>query len=310
MIITVTLNPALDKTVQISDFAVDRVNRIETVRIDAGGKGVNVAKVVRCLGFPCAAMGFLSGRTGQLIEESLQEQGIVCDFVYTPGETRTNVKIIDPLRRTHTDLNEPGPEAPPSAVDDLKNRLLQRARPGDLVVFSGSVPPNVDTDIYRKWIALVKGRGADTILDADGELFRKGILSGPGAIKPNIHEMEMLCQKPLETPAEVQNEAEKLFAYGIDSILVSMGARGALFLHDKQMLVTPGIETLVKSTVGAGDAMVAALAIARQRGDSPRDTLRLAAACGTACVMTEGTQMPSPETVKRLLSQAQTEIHG
>ena len=308
MIITVTLNPALDKTVQISGFAIDAVNRIESFRLDAGGKGVNVAKVIRSLGYDCTAMGFLSGRSGQLIEEDLAGLGIGCDFVYTPGETRTNIKIIDPRKSTCTDMNELGPEAPQGAVIELENRLLQRIGSGDLVVFSGSVPPNMDKDIYMRWITLAKGRGADTILDADGVLFRNGIKAGPGAIKPNVHELEMLCRKPLETPIEVQTEAEKLFAYGIDSILVSMGDRGALFLHDKQMYFTPGIEAQVKSTVGAGDAMVAALAISRQRGDSPEETLQLASACGTACVMTEGTQAPTQESVKRLILQTKMDI--
>jgi 1-phosphofructokinase len=308
MIITVTMNPALDKTVHVSGFTIDAVNRTESIRLDAGGKGVNVAKVIRSLGLDCTAMGFLSGRSGEYVEEHLRGLGVNCDFVYTPGETRTNMKIIDSHEHTYTDLNEPGPEASAQALDELEKRLLQKVTFGDLVVFSGSVPPNIEKNIYGTWIALLKRMGVDTILDADGELFRKGIIAGPGAIKPNVHELEMLCRMPLETPEEIRREAEKLLAYGIDSILVSMGEKGALFLRDKQMLFASGVDTNVQSTVGAGDAMVAALAISRQRGDSPEDTLCLACACGTACVMTEGTLPPSPDTVQHLLAEVGTDM--
>lgn len=303
MIITVTLNPALDKTVQISGFTIGGVNRVESSRFDIGGKGINVAKVIRNLGHECTAMGFLSGRSGQYIEKCLEEIGIDCDFVHTAGETRTNIKIADMLRQTNTDLNENGPTVSPKAIEELEERLLNRVSAGDIVVFSGSVPPGVDCDIYRKWITLMKSIGADTILDADGELFCRGIMAGPGAVKPNVHELEIFCHRPLQTPEEVMEEAGKMFSYGVDTVLVSMGSLGAILLSKSRMIHSPGLPVMVESTVGAGDAMVAALAIARQRGDCAEDTLRLAAACGTASVMTQGTQAPSLETVKRLILQ-------
>jgi len=307
MIITVTLHPKLDKTVQIPGFAIGAVNRIESIRFDAGGNGINAAKMIRGLGHESMAMGFLSGRTGRYIEQCLEEMGIGCDFVYTPGETRTNSRIIDLLKETSTDINEIGPLVPPPALAALEERLIERVQPGDLVVFAGSAPQNVDRDIFRKWITLMKARGADTLLDSDGELFCRGVLAGPGAVKPNIHELEMFCRKPLQTQQEVQAEAGRLFSYGIDTVLVSMGSRGALYLDQQQAMHSPGLPADVISTSGAGDAMVAALAVARQRGDSPEDTLRLAIACGTAAVMMEGTQVPSLETVKRLFSQVRIE---
>ena len=308
MIITMTLNPALDKTIEVPDFSVGAVNRVKSVRLDAGGKGINVAKAVRGLGSPCAAMGFLSGRSGDFIVQSLEDAGIVCDFVRTPGETRTNTKIVDPVRRTNTDINEPGPEAPPADIERLRERLIRRVRPGDIVVFSGSVPPNVDRDIYRKWIALVKAAGAETILDADGELLRNGIGAGPTAVKPNIHELEMYCGRPLDSSEEIRGAASQLLENGIDTVLVSMGEKGALLVNGCRPIFAPALEVPVRSTVGAGDAMVAALAVARQNGDYPEDMLRLAVACGTAAVMAEGTQAPSPETVRRLFSEIRIEF--
>jgi 1-phosphofructokinase len=303
MIITMTLNPAIDKTLKISEFSVGAVNRIESVRTDIGGKGINVARTVRNLGYECLAMGLLSGQNGLLIEARLKEMGIKCDFIYTPGESRTNIKIADLQRGTYTDLNEDGLTVPAEALATLEEHLIGRVGSGDIVVFSGSVPANVDRDIYRKWISIVKALGADTILDAEGELFSRGVLAAPGAVKPNMHELETFCSMPLEAPRNACAEAEKLLKSGISTVLVSMGSKGALLVQEKTALYSPGLPTRALSTVGAGDAMVAALAIARQRQDTSHDTLCLAIACGTAAVMTEGTQPPSSETVIKLVSQ-------
>ncbi len=306
MIITMTLNPAIDKTLTISGFTTGAVNRIESVRTDIGGKGINVAKTVRNLGQECVAMGLLSGQNGLFIEAQLKEIGVECDFVYTPGETRTNIKIADIEKGTYTDLNEDGPDATDETLAMLEDRLIGKVVPGDIVVFSGSVPANVDRDIYRKWISIVKALGADTILDAEGELFSRGVLAEPGAVKPNIHELETFCRRSLEGTQNACKEAEKLLQSGINSVLVSMGSKGALLVQDKTSLFSPGLPAKALSTVGAGDAMVAALAIARQRRDNANDTLCLAIACGTASVMTEGTRPPSPDTVKKLISQVKT----
>ena len=310
MILTVTLNPALDKTVRVADFGAGRLNRAASVRVDAGGKGINVARAVRGLGGACTAMGFLPGRGGAWIGDQLAGFGIGADFVSTPGEARTNLKIADRNNGTVTELNEAGPEAPPSAYADLEARLLARVARGDVVVLSGSIPPGGDPDLYRRWIAALKARGADTVLDADGELLRRGATAGPGAVKPNIHELEIFAGKPLADAVEIASTAGRFLAYGTDSVLVSLGPKGAVWVGGEIVLRAAAVEVDLVTTVGAGDAMVAALAMARQRGDAPADALRLAVACAAASCMTNGGECLSPGLVRELQPRVRIEPVG
>lgn len=303
MIITVTLNPAIDKTVEVPDFSLGTLNRTVSSRIDIGGKGINVAKVIRALGYECAAMGILCGGSGRYVGETLEKLGIVCDFVYAPGETRTNIKISDPVSHTTTELNESGPAVPREVFLELKNRIAERLAPGDIIVFSGSVPPGTARDIYRDWIGYFNERGAYTILDADGDLFRFGMEAGPSAVKPNLFELGNYCGRPLDTTGEVCAKARELFRAGTKRVLVSMGDRGAVLLESQTALFLPAMPVPVNGTVGAGDAMVAALAAAAARGDTPESAIRLAVACAAASVMKEGTAAPSFEEVNMLLNR-------
>lgn len=286
MIYTVTLNAALDKTVLIRDFAVGALNRAESVYVEAGGKGINVAKAIRSLDCSCVAMGFLGGGTGDTIEERLRTLGIECDFVRVAGETRTNIKIMDPVERTVTEVNECGTPVSPELLELLESKLLSRVVPGDTVILSGSVPPGVDEGIYAKWIALLRDAGAATMLDADGALFRRGVDAVPSAVKPNLSEMIGLCGKRLPTVGDIGPQARVLLQKGIETVLVSMGADGALLFCEQGAWHAPALPVEVKSTVGAGDTMVAAWAVARAVSMPPREMLRLAAAAAGATVMT------------------------
>ena len=303
MIITVTLNPAIDKTVEVPDFSLGGLNRTVSSRTDIGGKGINVAKVVRALGYECVAAGILFGQSGRFIGKALEKLGITCDFVYAPGEVRTNIKINDPVSHITTELNESGPKVAQEVFLELRNRITERLMPGDIIVFSGSVPPGTDRDIYREWIGYFNERGAYTILDADGDLFRFGMEAGPAAVKPNLHELGNYFGRPLDTTAEVCAKARELFRFGSERILVSMGERGAVMLDRQSGLFLPAMPIRVNGTVGAGDAMVAALAVSRARGDTPESAMRLAVACAAASVMKEGTGTPSFEEVNTLLGQ-------
>ena len=151
MIYTITLNPALDKTVSIPNFSIDTVNRIQTLRTDAGGKGINVSKGIHSLGAVSTAAGILGGSTGQAILEALKKLGIETFFHFIPGETRTNLKVIDPSRHTNTDINEPGPPVQPDDLAGLLSALLIRASAGDIAVISGSLPAGAPADTYFTW---------------------------------------------------------------------------------------------------------------------------------------------------------------
>ena len=301
MIYTVTLNPAMDKTVVIGRFAPDAVNRVETMRTDPGGKGVNVSKVIARLGGQSVALALAAGRTGEAIEDALRMLGIETDFLYGPGETRTNLKIVDPVLHQNTDVNEPGPQADPSAAAALLERLLSRLVPGDVVVLAGSLPRGLNADTYAVWTRACRAAGARVFLDADGEALAQGVMAGPSLVKPNGAELARLLGRELRTHAELAQAARTLTSRGVERVVVSLGAEGALFVDASSTVYAPGIPVPVGSTVGAGDSVVATLALAAERGMTAEETMRLAMATGAANVMCSGTQAASLEEVMALL---------
>ena len=196
MIYTVTLNPALDKTVQIPSFRLGEVNRISAMRTDPGGKGINVSKVLRELGEPSVAAAILGGAAGQKIESALHALGIEGMYLFTGHETRTNLKIVDPTLHTNTDVNEPGAPADEAVLSKLLTQLTDRLRPGDLVVLSGKAPAGAPDTLYRDWILACRAAGAAVYLDAEGELLRQGVTAGPALIKPNQAELSGVMGRP------------------------------------------------------------------------------------------------------------------
>ncbi len=302
MIYTVTLNPALDKTVEVPNLKVDAVNRITTMRTDPGGKGINVSKVIGKLGGRSMAVGILGGNTGRAIRESLAAMGIELGFVFVDGETRTNLKIIDPENHQNTDINEPGVTVSDEILDELLEKLLGLVKEGDIVVLSGSIPAGCPKDIYKVWTAALNEKGVKVIFDADGEQFALGITASPYLIKPNNHELSAMVGKELKTPEELQVTAKELMQqYGITKIVVSMGGAGALYVTADETIYAEAVKVPVGSTVGAGDSVVAALAVAEETGMTLEEAARLSTATGAANVMCSGTQAAEYETVQELM---------
>ncbi len=302
MIFTITLNPALDKTIEIPFLKINSVNRITSIRTDPGGKGINVSRVIHNLGSRSGAAGILGGETGRSILNSLK--GMVTDtcFRFVEGETRTNLKIIDPACRTNTDLNEPGAAVPEDVLNGLLTELLTKLTAEDIVVISGSVPKGAPQDTYRTWVSACKTTGAKVILDAEGELLAAGIQAAPYLIKPNHHELSGLLGQPLSTPEYIKTAALKVMKeYGIAKIVVSMGSRGAVYLSENTAVYAEAPEVLVRSTVGAGDSMVAALAVAEESGLSPEKTICLSMAAGAASVTCSGTQAAGYDLIEKLI---------
>lgn len=303
MIYTVTLNPALDKTVQIPSFRLGEVNRISAMRTDPGGKGINVSKVLRELGEPSVAAAILGGAAGQKIESALHALGIEGMYLFTGHETRTNLKIVDPTLHTNTDVNEPGAPADEAVLSKLLTQLTDRLRPGDLVVLSGKAPAGAPDTLYRDWILACRAAGAAVHLDAEGELLRQGVTAGPALIKPNQAELSGVMGRPLTTEDETIRAAQELLAQGVGCVAVTKGAGGALLCWEDCVLRCESPRVPVGSTVGAGDSVVAALAYARQRQLSREDTARLAMATGAANVMCSGTQAARLGDIEQLLPQ-------
>ena len=301
MIYTVTLNPALDKTVEIPDFVSGRVNRITALRTDPGGKGLNVSKVIAKLGGDSEAFVLLGGSAGRAVATALEGLGVRCHIAWGEGETRTNLKIVDPVRRINTDINEPGFAVPPALTDGLLDRLTAALRPGDIVVLSGSLPPGAPADTYATWITRCKAAGARVFLDADGAALAEGLRAKPFLVKPNDEELTRLLGRELRGVPALADAARQLVATGVENVVVSMGGAGAIYANADMLLRTEGLRVPVRSTVGAGDSVVAALALALGRGMPLHDAAVLSTAVGAANVMCSGTQAAERSAVEALL---------
>lgn len=299
MIKTVTMNPAVDKTVEIANFRVGAVNRISKVRLDAGGKGINVSKTIKALGGSSLATGILAGRNGDYIKSCLDQSSVDNDFIFVSGETRTNLKVVDKLKHTNTDINEPGlADVTAEDLSRLERKIFSDMSRDDILVLSGSVPANVAPGIYREWTERACKSGIRVFMDADGELLKEGIKARPYMIKPNIDELEGLLRRKLSGINEIVAAGRGLLDSGIELIAVSLGADGAVFIGRDRVVHAAGISVEVKSTVGAGDAMMASLAYAMSRGCALEKAAVLSVAAATAKVASPGTKPPELEAVK------------
>lgn len=310
VIVTVTMNPAIDKTVEVEEFVCRGLNRIRKVEYDAGGKGINVSKTIHELGGHSVATGFLGGNNGQIIANVLKEKGIACDFVWVSGETRTNTKVVED-DGSLTELNELGPMIDDKDICELKSKLLGYADKNTMFIFAGSIPADVSKDIYREMICLLKEQGASVLLDADGEVFSRTIEAIPNIIKPNQIELEgyLGLQEGTEI-LELIKAAESIEKKGVKNIIVSMGKNGALFLLEDYKVRCPGLSIKAHSAVGAGDAMVAALAYAWDQQLGKEETVELCMATSAGAVTTIGTKPPTRKVVDDLMKQVKIERIG
>ncbi|MCH4889528.1 1-phosphofructokinase [Acidaminobacter sp. JC074] len=300
MIITLTMNPAIDKTVEVDYFEVDKVNRITDIHLDAAGKGINVSKVVKALGGRTKTLAFLGGDTGDFIQKSLEEDHLSFVKVPVQGKTRTNTKIVDFKNKTFTDLNEPGAYVDQNAQDIFMNHLLKLSSSQSMVVCTGSVPPGIDKSIYKEIIMRLQSFGAKTLLDASGDLFAEGLLASPTIVKPNIHELEMYVGKKLTSDEMLVEACLSFIEMGVEIAVVSLGEKGALMVTRDKILKAQGLKVDVKSTVGAGDAMVAAICYGYEKNFPLNEILSLAVASSAAQVSVKGTQVPNLDLIYKL----------
>ena len=307
MIYTVTLNPALDKTVTVPGLTVDEVNRIVEVREDPGGKGINVSKVIAKLGGKSCALALLGGTVGEKIKGMLERDGIDVWAFEVQGETRTNLKVVDPKLDTHTDINEPGPEITIATLDDMLEALVASISRGDIVVLSGSLPKGAPVATYAAWTRACAKAGAKVFLDADGSALSHGLGARPYLAKPNDAELSRLCGHELNDVDDIAEEALRIVNGGVGRVVVSMGGAGAVIADEKHVLLARSPKVPVGSTVGAGDSVVAALAYAEEQGMGLADAARLAMATGAANVMQSGTQAAERAQVDALLDRVSIE---
>lgn len=308
MIITVTMNPAIDKTVEIEQLVPNGLNRIQKVEYDAGGKGINVSKTIHELGGESLAMGFLGGNAGKTIENVLTSWNIQHDFIWVEGETRTNTKVFEKSGGV-TELNEPGPVINEAQVEELIQKIWEHTDKETLVVLAGSIPAGVDKNIYAAITESVHEKGGSVLMDADGELFRNALKASPDIIKPNQVELEEYIGADYRlSMGELKALAEKFQNNGIKTVAISMGKGGAMIVRDKFVARCPALSVKAHSTVGAGDAMVAALAYSWDKKLGDEETVRLCMATSAGAVTTVGTKPPARAVVDELIPQVEMEI--
>lgn len=302
-IATLTLNPAIDQSAAIPDFAAGEVNRVDWERSDPGGKGVNVASFLSDLGFRVTVTGFLGRENSAVFERLFQDKGMTDCFLRVPGKTRVNVKIIDEAQHRITDINFPGQSVGADELAGLHDAIRKLLPEHQWFVLSGSLPAGVPIGFYAELVDLLKAAGKRVVLDTSGEPMRAAIGSAPYAIKPNIAELEEVLGTPLPDRAAVAAAARTLVKGGIEYVVVSMGKDGALFVDAQECLLALPPPVEVKSTVGAGDAMVAGFVAARLRGGSLADCARLATAAAVGALTQLGPRLPSPQAVASIMQQ-------
>jgi 1-phosphofructokinase len=303
MIYTVTLNPALDRTLTVPILRLGDLNRARSVRLDLSGKGINVSHALRVLGVPSRIVAFLGGGTGKAIRDGLTAERFETAIVEVAGETRQNVTVVDEATGVYTKINEPGAPAGPADLHAMMKLIGNAARPGDLWVFSGSLPPGAPLDFYAQLIALAQDRGGRAFLDSSGEALRQGLAARPYAIKPNSEEAGAALGRPVVSDEDHFAAARQLLAAGPRLVCLTRGAKGLVLAQDDEVLAVEPPPVAARSPIGAGDATVAGLVWAVMDGCGPVEIARRAAACGVAAALQEGTGVGEPGVAQRLLSQ-------
>ncbi|HVB61038.1 MAG TPA: 1-phosphofructokinase [Ktedonobacteraceae bacterium] len=307
-IATITLNPAIDQTVRVDSFQTNTVNRGQSMQFHAGGKGVNVASFLADSGYSVAVSGFLGQDNAAIFEQFFASKHIDDHFVRLPGQTRTGVKIVDEANGQTTDINMPGLAPSPEAIDKLFHAIELLAADCDWFVMAGALPPDMPVSVYATIITRLKQQGKLTVLDASGEALQQGILAGPTIAKPNIDELQHLVGYPLTNQAEVEQAALQLLDNGSRLVVVSMGEKGALFVDQDAALLAIPPTVHVKSTVGAGDAMVAGLIAGQVQGLSLSACARLATAFALGRITQVGSQLPPPATLQMYFDQVAVQM--
>lgn len=280
MITTVVLNPAVDKIYFADNFQAGGLFRVnETIR-SAGGKGINVSRVIRALGEEVLSIGFKGGHTGQWLVGQLKSLGVMTEFIEVDGESRTNNNIIDRINRTETEVLETGPLITEENIKNfisLYDRALKKTK---VVVCSGGIPAGVGENIYKMLIIEAKKQDIKVILDASGEVLKQGIEAKPYMIKPNLRELGSLVNRELKGISDVLEACRCIQREGVDIVLASLGEEGAILVSKESAfrVFVPCIQ--VANTIGCGDSMVAGFAVALSKGFEAKEALRLASACG------------------------------
>jgi 1-phosphofructokinase len=296
MIVTFTANPSVDRTAEVPELVRGAVIRAHQIRVDAGGKGINVTRALTANGHPSLAVLPSGGAEGAQLRALLEAQQLWVRAVPIVGAVRANVTIVEPDGTT-TKINEPGPELSVNELSDLTAALLEAAGAGaDWVVLSGSLPPGVPAELYASLTERLHEQGVRVALDTSGSLLRAAVAGGPDLIKPNDRELEQASGVEVKTPADVLEAVAALREAGARDVLASLGADGAVLVDQTGAWHASAPVAVPRSTVGAGDSMLAGFLAAGGRGP---EALVEGVAWATAAVSLPGSRMPVPAEIDR-----------
>ncbi len=307
MILTVTLNAAVDKRYEMEGFTVGAVNRVGDCKMSAGGKGLNVSRVAALMGEQVVATGFSGGHTGALIEQLAAADGIMTDFTHVNAESRTCINIFDKATGIHTEFLEGGAEIPKDKQEELIRNYKTLIQNADAVTISGSVPKGVGTSIYKRMTELATDFHKPVLLDTSGQTLCECVKAAPTLIKPNQDEIVQLTGQQIKDEASLIEAGQKLQASGIKYVVISLGKDGSLLISEKGVWKgsVPKIDAV--NTVGCGDAMLAALAYGLCRQWAEEELLRHASAVSAASAMHQRTGYFEEAVYKNLYPQIQIE---
>lgn len=304
MIVTVTLNPTLDRTLAVAQLVPGTVHRAELLRQDLGGKGINVSRALRALGIPSRIVGLFGGATGEVFRLGLAAEGFEeVRFLRVRGDTRQNITLFDRARNEYTKFNEAGPSLDAAAMAACEDEIEQTALPGDVWAFCGSLPPGAPDDWYARLIAKVQARGARAVLDTSGTALRAGVAACPFALKINVEEAGELLGRALNDEAALRTAVLELRALGIEIVALTRGAQGAVLGVNEALVFAVPPPILARSPVGAGDAATAGLLWSVSEGCDAGEMARRMVACGTATAMQEGTAVGERVLIQTLMPQ-------
>jgi len=307
MICTVTLNPAVDRELTVDNIVFDTVLRASEWRVDCGGKGFNVARMLKSVGVSSVALGFAAGKTGELLNDKLLELEIETDFVWVSGDTRTNVSIVSEGSSQYVKVNEPGPTISKADLVLLEEKVRTRVQPGDWWVLAGSLPPGVPETFYSGLIEIIQSAGAHVFLDTSSGALQKSCKAAPILVKPNDEEAHELTGLPVGDINEIAEAAQAVRTLGPANVVVSLGKEGAILVNEKGTWKAKSPAITEKNPIGAGDSMVAGIVWGLSEGSELSEALARGIACGAATASQSGTTVGELSQVRELLQRVELE---
>lgn len=297
MIYTLTLNPSIDYIVGLDKVELGALNRTQKEAKIPGGKGINVSLLLRSMDVDSIATGFVGGFTGQYVKDSLEAKGVSTSFIDVDGETRINVKI---KAEEETEINGQGPAITAEDLNQLKGKI-RGLRAGDTLVLAGSIPGSMDKNIYKELIAICSENGTEVVVDAEGDLLKTVLPYCPFLIKPNHHELGQFFGIDIHTPDVAISFGKKLVELGARNVIVSLAGEGAVFVNETTALTATVPKGEVKSSIGAGDSMVAGFLAKYKETGSTKEAFRYSVAAGSATAFSIG--LGTKEKTLELLEQ-------